>query len=676
MHRSWRRRALALLTLAAVLAPALAVAAPKALRQAGRWLVDADGRAVILHGVNQVNKLPPYLPSAIGFGADDIAKIAAEGFNTVRFGLAHQGLAPAPGVYDAAYLDDIAATVSLMTAEGIYVLLDFHQDLYGERYQGNGMADWATVDSSPTDPTLLPACDHGFPGNIFSCPFLWEAFDRFFGLNGRELEIGPRGRTLQAEFADAWRQVAARFKDEPLVFGYNLMNEPYPGSSIPQCLRATGCPGNADAQLTAFSNLVAEAIREVDPATIVYYEPYGTNFNAGFPTHHGDVDVDGVGFSFHVYACLPDAGPSATCGPRERTVFLNADAQAETFAHAPLVTEFGATDQLETIERIVAAADEHRMGWQYWAWWNRDPCCESPGDGVIDHPMNPPTSEHLKEDKLDVLVRPYPRAVAGTPLDWSFDRVTRRFTMSYATTPVDGALAPGAVTEVWIPGRHFPGGYDVVGLSGAQVVSIGNAERLQLLALPGATTVSFSVVPAGCGPVPAPGCAQQLTADRGALAMTDATPDAKDRLRWSWIDGAAATTPDFGNPSASTAYRLCVWDETAGVPRLVGSLGVPVGGTCDGKPCWRATSTGFRYRDPGAASDGIRQIVLKAGAAGRSNIQVRGQGSALALPPLPFAQASKVTVQLRNDSSPSCWEATYSAPARRNEADQFKDRGD
>jgi endoglycosylceramidase len=676
MHRSWTRRLLAALVLAGTLVPPLAVAAPpKALHQAGRWLVDTQGRAVILHGMNQVNKLPPYLPSAIGFSADDIAVIAAEGFNTVRTGLIHKALVPAPGVYDTAYLDDLAATVSLMTAEGIYVLIDFHQDLYGERYQGEGMAEWATVDSSPVDPTTVPACNLGFPGNIFSCPFLWEAFDRFLGLNGYAPEIGPRSLTLQEEFADAWRQVAARFKDEPLVCGYNLLNEPYPGSSTPFCLNPAGCPGTADAQLTVFSNLVADAIREVDPDTIVFYEPYATNFNAGFPTHHGDVDVDNVGFSFHLYACL-NGGSAEACGPREHAVFVNANAQADAFAHAPLLTEFGATDDYALIERIVAGADENRMGWQYWAWWNRDPCCTRPDEGVIDDPANPPTPEHLDEAKLDVLVRPYPRAVAGTPLSWSFDRAARRFTMAYATTPVDGALAPGAVTEVWIPQRHFPGGYDVVDLSGAQVTSIGNADRLELVALPGATTVSFSVVPAACGAVPASGCGQQLTANRGSLALTDTSPDAKDRLQWSWVDGIATTKPDFDDPTSYTSYRLCVWDETAGVPRLVSSLGVPAGGTCDGKPCWRATNTGFRYRDPNAASDGIRQIVLKAGTAGRSKIQIRGQGSKLALPALPFAQASKVTVQLRSGSTPSCWGASYSAPARHNQADQFKDRGD
>jgi endoglycosylceramidase len=683
MHRTWTRHIFALILLAGVIVAPLAVASPPtALHQTGRWLVDAEGRAVILHGVNQVNKLPPYLPSAIGFGADDVAAIAAEGFNTVRTGLAHKGFVPAPGVYDGAYLDDLEATVDLLTAQGIYVLIDFHQDLFNERYQGNGMADWATVDSSPTDPTLVPSCNTGFPGNIFSCGFLWEAFDRFLGMNGHPPEVGPRSLTLQEEFADAWRQVATRFRDDPLVFGYDLLNEPYPGSATAACMSPAGCPGTTDAELTAFSNLVADAVREVDPDTIVFYEPFGTNFNTGFASHHGDVDAGNVGFSFHLYACLTTPGPATApaetsefCRPSEQRVFTNANARAATFGHTPLLTEFGATDDLPSLHRLADLADANMTGWQYWAWWNLDPCCNRDYEGMIDHPSNPPTPEHLDEPKLDALVRPYPRAVAGTPTGWSWDRASRRFALAYSTSPVDVALAPGAVTEVWVPARHFPAGYDVVDLRGAQVTSAPDAERLEVVASPSATAVSFAVVPPGCGAAPAAGCRQQLVSDRGTFALTDAATNAKDRLQWSWVNGAATASADFGDPTTTTSYRLCAYDETAGVPRLALSTGIAAGGTCDGHPCWRANRTGFRYKDPGASAEGVRQVILKAGAAGKSKIQVRGQGLALALPVLPLGQDPTVTVQLRS-SAGQCWEAAYSTPARRNRVDQFKDRAD
>ena len=65
----------------------------------------ARGRVVILHGINMVYKVPPYRPSAIGFGADDAAFLRRYGFNTVRLGVIYKGgRAPSPGRYDDAYL--------------------------------------------------------------------------------------------------------------------------------------------------------------------------------------------------------------------------------------------------------------------------------------------------------------------------------------------------------------------------------------------------------------------------------------------------------------------------------------------------------------------------------------------------------------------------------------------
>jgi endoglycosylceramidase len=57
------------------------------LGHAGRWLTDASGRVVTLHGLNEVYKLAPYYPSADGFGSDDAIFLAANGFNTVRVGI-------------------------------------------------------------------------------------------------------------------------------------------------------------------------------------------------------------------------------------------------------------------------------------------------------------------------------------------------------------------------------------------------------------------------------------------------------------------------------------------------------------------------------------------------------------------------------------------------------------
>src|SRR5439155_1111277 len=78
---------------------------------------------------------------------------------------------PTPGAYDDAYLDHIADTVATLARHGILSLLDFHQDLYNERFAGEGWPDWAVQDDGlPNQPNL------GFPGNYVGMPALQRAF--------------------------------------------------------------------------------------------------------------------------------------------------------------------------------------------------------------------------------------------------------------------------------------------------------------------------------------------------------------------------------------------------------------------------------------------------------------------------------------------------------------------
>ena len=111
-----RTRVLALLVGALMLFPAVAAAQ---ISHDGRWLTDAQGRTLILHGVNMVAKRPPYAPDALGFGADDARFLARNGFNTVRLGVIYAAVEPQPGVYDDAYLDRIARTVDQLGRQGI-----------------------------------------------------------------------------------------------------------------------------------------------------------------------------------------------------------------------------------------------------------------------------------------------------------------------------------------------------------------------------------------------------------------------------------------------------------------------------------------------------------------------------------------------------------------------------
>ncbi len=67
------------------------------LGHAGRWITDAQGRVLVLHGINMVYKLAPFYPSAAGFSDDDAAFLARIGFNAVRVGVLWEALEPSPG---------------------------------------------------------------------------------------------------------------------------------------------------------------------------------------------------------------------------------------------------------------------------------------------------------------------------------------------------------------------------------------------------------------------------------------------------------------------------------------------------------------------------------------------------------------------------------------------------
>ena len=113
-----------------------------------------------------------------------------------------------------------------------------------------------------------------------------------------------------------------------------------------------------------------------------------------------------------------------------------------------------------------------------------------------------------------------------------------------------------------------------------------------------------------------------------------------------------------------------------GRAHVLASTTIPAGGTCAEKPCWKATKTGFVYKDKTLGAGGIAQIVLKAGADGKAQVQAKGKGTNLAMPPLA-ALSSPVTVQLGPIDGPTCFGARFSfPPATKNDTVQFKDKAD
>lgn len=154
---------------------------------------------------------------------------------------------------------------------------------------------------------------------------------------------------------------------------------------------------------------------------------------------------------------------------------------------------------------------------------------------------------------------------------------------------------------------------------------------------------------------PAAGC---RAPGKSLLLIKNNAEDAKDKLTWKWLKGAATTLGDLGDPTAASDYTLCLYAGTGAA-----TLAIPAGAG------WQAAgSSGFKYSDASGTPDGVQKASLKAGAAGKAKALVKGKGINLPDAPAP-ALALPVTVQLVGDGA--CFESVFSA-ATKNDAKQFK----
>ena len=464
--------------------PALASGPTLPIGHAGTWVTDADGRVVVLHGLNQVYKVPPYEPSADGFGDDDAAFLATNGFNAMRVGVIWAAVEPQPGSYDDTYLASIAQTVQTLAAHGVLSLLDFHQDLFNEVFQGEGAPAWAVQTGGLPNPQL------GFPANYFANPaedYAWNALWRN--------APAPDGIGLQDHYAHTWAHVAAYFRGNPGVFGYEILNEPWPGLLWEPCANpVVGCIVN-DAKLRGLYNRVVPAIRAADPTTLVFFEP-NVLFSEVIHTDVGTVADRNTGFSFHDYCALETVlHKDISCSQQDWAVFNNARHYTAVHQIPALLTEFGATDDLANLAGVLRRADDDRIGWLEWAYTGNDKTSSSPTDqALVFDPSQPPTGSNVNTAKLAVLAAPYPQLVAGTPKSWSFKSGT--FRLCYTTERADhqGRFSPGTPTVISVPAIEYPSGYQVT-VKGGQVVSAPGAPLLTVVADAGADTVDVTVTP-------------------------------------------------------------------------------------------------------------------------------------------------------------------------------------
>jgi endoglycosylceramidase len=362
-------------------------------------------------------------------------------------GVVFGAVMPAPGVIDREYVEGIAHTTRVLARHGIFVLLDFHQDGYGPAVHGNGFPEWATL----TDGLPNPPAE--FPLYYVQNPALQRAFDNFW-----RNAAGPDGVPLQTHYGEAIRAVAAKVANEPRVLGYDLMNEPWPGTDWSPCL--TGCPDIERARLLPFAERMTAAIRTVDHAHLVFSEPFAL-FNFGQSDTVVPAGEPRDALSFHVYTTAPSDEPA---------VVVRALKAADDRDVPPLATEFGASSDPATIDRITSTIERGLVPWIFWSY----------DENLVVDKTEPPAGANVRTETLEALARPYPAATNGTPTAWNYDATTGVLEFTYSTRVPDGRRASAfSVTEINLGTHAYPSGYRV-SVRGAHFVSHDNAPTLLL----------------------------------------------------------------------------------------------------------------------------------------------------------------------------------------------------
>jgi endoglycosylceramidase len=440
--------------------------------------VDANGRQVILNGINYISKSKDekYLPQ---HGNEIFQQFADWGFNCIRLGIIWDGLEPEPGKYNEEYLAEIDKRIQWAGENGIYVFLDMHQDLYGSKFS-DGAPEWATLDEGQPHYTGAVWSD-----SYLISPAVQTAFDNFW-----KNAPAPDGIGLQDHYASLWKHIAARYSNNTTVIGYDIMNEPFMGTSANQIMpvmlsgyarllaeetsqeppsmeELAAIWGGEETRMKALEFIaskekyskvvdgvyelnaqfeknelqnmyqkVADAIRGVDKNHILFLEhSYFSNTGVSSaiePTKLADGSVDPlVAYAAHGYDLVVDTkeveNPSYE---RMEFIFERINEAGKRMNVPVLVGEWGAFNgksakMTETARQVVNLFEGYNFGNTYWAYYS----------GIEDEPYF-----------QKAIVRPYPAMVSGQLLAYNYDFNTGKFTCEWQEK--ENSKYP---TEIYVP---------------------------------------------------------------------------------------------------------------------------------------------------------------------------------------------------------------------------------
>ena len=311
-----------------------------------RRIVDPSGRIVTLRGFNDDALLaypwrrPPPLDET------DAELMHRAGFDVVRLPISWSSIEPRRGRIDSAYLEQIAATVSLLERHGLYSVLDMHfLPGWGLAFDAPSAPVWADV---PVLPNVAWAEVDPFdkdtnPAEMAAEIHFWTSPD------------------WQADFELAWRAVARRLAGDPGLAGYDIYNEPHPFPIPPRLFE--------DQYMWPLVARTIAAIGQVDAGHLFFVEStlFGDTATAMVPLRAPDLV-----YAPHLYTAglVP---PVLSPGPHP--IQDSVHERAREAALLPAALWFGelgvqhswpgATGWADTALAALAAAGS---GWAWWQW--------------------------------------------------------------------------------------------------------------------------------------------------------------------------------------------------------------------------------------------------------------------------------------------------------------------
>jgi hypothetical protein len=164
------------------------------------------------------------------------------------------------------------------------------------------------------------------------------------------------------------------------------------------------------------------------------------------------------------------------------------------------------------------------------------------------------------------------------------------------------------------------------------------------------TTTTLPEQAEACGEAPLALCRDQAGLAR--LRMRSIGTPVSPTVEFVWKLGEMTAVDALGDPTASTAYSLCVY---AAGSRVL-DLTVPPG------PRWKAgTRRRYRYYDGTGSAAGVRKLVLQAGSTGEAKVRVRARGVNVDFPALPLAAPLRVQLVGDDGGGLECWEAEFAS---------------